>query len=395
MSGLGCPLNKNPISTRKEVRDLRKKAILVACPKAQDYQEALALCETAELEVVATLPFCRSPHPATYIGPGRLNRLKEMVEEEKPDIVVIFGNPKPSQLYRIMKELNLEVWDRTSLILKIFELHSGSKEAKLQTELARLKYELTLAREYIRNVKKGEQVHFLGPGEYAVEYVIRAIHKRMKKIERELDKIKRMRENQKKRRAKRLGLPEIAITGYTCAGKTALINALSRLGLKEGPEMFTTIMPKHTKVWVDGKEGIFIDTVGFIEGIPPQIIEAFHATLAEILYSDLALLVVDGSVNDVKDKMASSLATLAEIGYTGRPLMIAVNKVDLLEEYNDVVEEIRDEAERLYPWTVDVIPISAKTGFNIKRLAKKSIDVAEKYHKLLDEMKRSEGYPHY
>ncbi len=377
------------------MRGLGKRAILVACPKSQGYREALALCETAGLEVVATLPFCRSPHPATYIGPGRLKRLKEMVEEEGAEVVVIFGNPKPSQLYRIMKEVNTEVWDRTSLILKIFELHSGSKEAKLQTELARLKYELTLAREYIRNVKKGEQVHFLGPGEYAVEYVIRAIHKRMKKIERELEKIKRMRENQKRRRLKRLGLPEIAVTGYTCAGKTALINALAKLNLKEGPEMFTTIMPKHAKVWVDGKEGIFIDTVGFIEGIPPQIIEAFHATLAEILYSDLALLVVDGSVPNVRDKLASSLATLAEIGYTGRPLVIAVNKVDLLEDYEKVVEEVRDEAERLYPWTVEVMPISAKTGFNVKRLAKKSIEVAEEYRSLFDEVKRSDGYPQY
>ena len=377
------------------MRGLGKRAILVACPKDERYREALALCETAELEVVATLPFCRSPHPATYIGPGRLKRLKEMVEEEGAEVVVIFGNPKPSQLYRIMKEVNKEVWDRTSLILKIFELHSGSKEAKLQTELARLKYELTLAREYIRNVKKGEQVHFLGPGEYTVEYVIRAIHKRMKKIERELEKIKKMRENQKRRRLKRLGLPEIAVTGYTCAGKTALINALAKLNLKEGPEMFTTIMPKHAKVWVDGKEGIFIDTVGFIEGIPPQIIEAFHATLAEILYSDLALLVVDGSVPNVRDKLASSLATLAEIGYTGRPLIIAVNKVDLLDDYEEVVEEVRDEAERLYPWTAEVMPISAKTGFNVKRLAKKSIEVAEEYRSLLDEVKRSDGYPRY
>ena len=377
------------------MRGLGKRAILVACPKGQGYREALALCETAELEVVSTLPFCKTPHPATYVGPGRLKRLKEMVEEEGAEVVVIFGNPKPSQLYRIMREVNVEVWDKTSLILKIFELHSGSKEAKLQTELARLKYELTLAREYIRNAKKGEQVHFLGPGEYAVEYVIRAIHKRMKKIERELEKIKRMRENQKRRRLKRLGLPEIAVTGYTCAGKTALINALAKLNLKEGPEMFTTIMPKHAKVWVDGKEGIFIDTVGFIEGIPPQIIEAFHATLAEILYSDLALLVVDGSAANVKDKLASSLATLAEIGYTGRPLMIAVNKVDLLEDYGEVVEEVRDEAERLYPCTVEVMPISAKTGFNVKRLAKKSIEAAEEYRSLLDELKRSDGYPQY
>ena len=374
---------------------LRKRAILVACPKASDYKEALGLCESAELEVISTLPFCRPPHPATYIGPGRLKRLKEMVEEEKPDVVVIYGNPKPSQLYRIIKELGVEVWDRTSLILKIFELHSGSKEAKLQTELARLKYELTLAREYIRNVKKGEQVHFLGPGEYAVEYVIRAIHRRIKKIEKDLEKIKKMRENQKRRRLKRLGLPEIAVTGYTCAGKTALVNALGKLNLKEGPEMFTTIMPKHVKVWVDGLEGIFIDTVGFIEGIPPQIIEAFHATLAEILYSDLALLVLDGSANNVKDKLASSLATLAEIGYSGRPLLIAVNKVDLIRDYRSVVEEVKDEAERLYPWTVDVIPISAKTGFNVKNLAKRGIEIAMEYRELANEVRAPNGYPQY
>ena len=350
--------------------------MLVACKRAPDFEEALALCETAGFEVVEVLNFCKKPHPATYLGPGKLEELKRTAEGA--EAVIVYGNPKPSQLYRMKKELEKEVIDRTMLILKIFELHSGSKEAKLQTELARLKYELTLAKEYIRRVKMGEQVDFLGPGEYAAKYVIKAIHRRMKKIERELKKIKTMREQQKLRRVKRLGIPEIAVTGYTCAGKTAIVNALARLNLKEGPEMFTTIAPKHVRVSVyEDKlyEGIFIDTVGFIEGIPPQIIEAFHATLAEVTYSDAAVLVLDGSesLERVLDKLDSSLSTLAEVGFVGKPLIIAFNKIDLLDSYEELVEEVHEWAKNVYPWTRATVPVSAKRGTNLRRLAIEAI----------------------
>ncbi|NPA84596.1 MAG: GTPase HflX [Crenarchaeota archaeon] len=349
---------------------------MVACKRAPDFEEALALSETAGFEVAEVLSFCRKPHPATYLGPGKLEELKRAAEGA--DAVIVYGNPKPSQLYRMKKELGVEVIDRTMLILKIFELHSGSKEAKLQTELARLKYELTLAREYVRRAKMGEQVDFLGPGEYAAKYVIKAIHRRMKKIEKELKKIKTMREQQKLRRVKRLGIPEIAVTGYTCAGKTAIVNALARLNLKEGPEMFTTIAPKHVRVSVFEDrlyEGIFIDTVGFIEGIPPQIIEAFHATLAEVAYSDSAVLVLDGSegLERVLDKLDSSLATLAEVGFVGRPLVIAFNKIDMVENYEEAVEEVDERARSIYPWTRSTVPVSAKKGINLRRLAVEAI----------------------
>ena len=121
------------------------RAALVACKKRPDFEEALALCETAGFEVVKVVNFCKRPHPATYVTPGKLEELKSA----EADVVIIYGNPKPSQFYRLRKEIGKDVIDRTMLILKIFELHVGSKEAKLQTELARLKYELTLAKEYV------------------------------------------------------------------------------------------------------------------------------------------------------------------------------------------------------------------------------------------------------
>ena len=349
---------------------------MVACKRAPDFEEALALSQTAGYEVVDVLNFCKRPHPATYLGPGKLEELKRLAEGA--EVVILYGNPKPSQYYRLKKELGKEVIDRTMLILKIFELHSGSKEAKLQTELARLKYELTLAKEYIRRVKLGEQVDFLGPGEYAAKYVVKAIHRRMKKIERELRKIKLMREQQKLRRIKRLGVPEVAVTGYTCAGKTAIVNALAKMNLREGPEMFTTIAPKHVRVSVYADklyEGIFIDTVGFIEGIPPQIIEAFHATLAEVAYSDSAVLVLDGSegLDRALDKLESSLATLAEVGFVAKPLVVAFNKIDLVKDYESMVEEVNDWAKNIYPWTRTTVPVSAKKGINLKRLAIEAI----------------------
>ena len=319
------------------------------------------------MEVRHVIPLCKKPHPATYVGPSRLERLKEL---DDVDIIVLYGNPKPSQIYKIMKETKKEVWDRTTLILKIFELHAGSKEAKLQIELARLKYELGLAREYVRTVKKGEQVFFLGPGEYAVDYVIRAIHKRMKNIRKELERIRKVREQQKRRRIRRLGIPEVAITGYTCAGKTALLNALAKLNLKEGSEMFTTISPKHARVRMDGHEAIFVDTVGFIESVPPQIVEAFHATLSEIVYSDAIVLVLD--VSDEKDaminKLLSSLEILGNIGAAAKPLMVALNKVDLADNLEEKLESVKEIVEEVYPWKHDVLPISAKTNYNLDKL---------------------------
>ncbi|UXD21362.1 GTP-binding protein HflX [Ignicoccus pacificus DSM 13166] len=360
----------------------------MACPKRPDFQEALGLCETAGLEVVEVVPMCRRPHPATYVGPGRLERIKELVEEKGAEVVVVYGNPKPSQIYRIMRDLKVEVIDRTSLILKIFELHAGSEEAKLQTELARLKYELTMAREYIRTVKKGEQVFFLGPGEYAVDYVIKAIHRRMKKIEDKLERIRKMREQQKSRRLQKLKIPEIAIAGYTCAGKTALLNSLSKLRLKEGAEMFTTVLPKHARVWVDGEEGIFVDTVGFIESVPPQIVEAFHATLSEIAYSDAVILVIDSSESKkrVIDKTLSSLETLANIGVIAKPLIVALNKVDLAQDWQDKAKEISEVIGGYYDRFEGLVPISAKTGYNVKVLAKKAIQVAKRERLSLEEV---------
>ncbi len=354
--------------------------MLVACPKKEGFDEALGLVETAGFVVEEVVALCKKPHPSTYVGPGRLERIKDIVKEKEIDAVIIYGNPKPSQIYRIMSELgNVEVLDRTTLILKIFELHAGSKEAKLQIELARLKYELTRAKEYVRRRKKGEQVDFLGPGEYAVNFIIRGIKSRMKKIEKELERIRKMREHQKSRRMKRLGMPEVAVAGYTCAGKTALINALSKMSLKEGAEMFTTIMPKHVRVKVGELEGIFVDTVGFIESVPPQIIEAFHATLSEIALSDSIVLLVDSSEPEdrVINKLLSSLETLGEIGVVAKPLVVALNKVDVAEDWKEKLEKVNEIVRDYYDWVVDVIPISAKTGYNLEELVRIAISSAK------------------
>ncbi len=346
---------------------MSEKAILVACPRHENFRETLALCETAGLDVIEVVKFCKRPDSRYYLTKGKLEHLKEVLQEDSVDLVVIDAPLKPAQYYRLQSELGVNVIDRIMLILRIFELHSGSKEAKLQTELAKLKYELALAKEYVKRKKLGEQVHFLGPGEYAAEYLIKAFKRKIKKIERELEKVKKRRISQKLARRKALNLPEIAITGYTCAGKTALVNAISRLSLREGREMFTTITPKHVKVEYGNWEAILIDTVGFIESVPPQLIEAFHATLAEVTYSDAVVLVVDASESPsrVLDKTMSSLEVLSEINAIDKPLVVALNKIDLASDWHVKKELVEELLKEYYPWSFSIVPVSAKTRTNL------------------------------
>lgn len=344
--------------------------ILVACTRSDNFEETLALCHTANLKVVDVLNFCKKPDPGFYLTKGKLKELKEMVEKDSLNAIVIDTQLKPSQYYRLQRELGVEVIDRVMLILKIFELHSGSKEAKLQTELARLKYELSISKEYIRRKKLGEQVHFLGPGEYAAEYLIKAFHRKIKKIENELEKVKKRRMTQKLSRRRSLSAPEVAVTGYTCAGKTALINALSKSNLMEGPEMFTTITPKHVKVRRNGWEVVLIDTVGFIESVPPQLIEAFHATLAEVTYSDAILLVIDSSEEEgrVINKTLSSLETLSEIDAIDKPLVVALNKIDIARDWKSKMEVLEELLKEYYPWSFSIVPVSARAQLNLNLL---------------------------
>jgi len=321
--------------------------------------EALALAETAGYDVVAVY---RSRYPRV-IKSGLLERIKEEARSLNVETLIFYGDLQPSTAFRIMKEARLRAVDRVMLILEIFALHASSKEAKLQIEMARIKHEIPLVREIVRRKRLGEDPGFLGPGMYAADQYLRHLTRRLSRIREELEKLRRSREARLESR-RRSGALHVSIVGYASAGKTSLFNALTGAERPVGPEYFTTLQPKHRGVEAGGYRLVFADTVGFIRKVPPEIIEAFHATLSEIRYSDAIVFVIDVSEpeRDVREKLEAGVETLARIGALGMPMVIAANKVDAVS--GDTLRErlalVRDEALAL-PGQPPVVPVSAAT----------------------------------
>ncbi len=267
-----------------------------------------------------------------------------------------------------MKSTGKRVIDRVQLILEIFALHAGSREAKLQIEMARVKHELPLVREWIRRSKMGELPGFLGPGRYAIDAYYRHLTGKLARMRRDLEKIRSMRRVRRASR-KKLGFPQVAIVGYASAGKTSLFNVLSGESKPVGREYFTTLHPKHKLVRYLDSSFILVDTVGFIRDIPPEVIEAFYATLEEISDSDLILFVVDVSDPDnlLSEKIASGLDILARIGASTAPTIIVLNKIDLINNINNKINLIKTIILNKYDFSVPLVPVStvSREGLNI------------------------------
>ncbi len=344
-----------------------RRALLVIPKTKIDYlDEALSLAETALLDI-RDIIYVKKKHPATYLSDYYIDVVKSSLESNICDALLIFDDLKPRFFYALFSRLKVDIIDRVMLILTIFAMHAGSKEAKLQIELARISHLLPIVREWIRRSKERELPGFLGPGGYAIDYYYKFLTSRASRIRRELRKLKELRESKIKSR-RRKGMPHVAITGYTCAGKTTLFNRLTGLSRPVGDEMFTTVSPKTYAISVDGIKIAFTDTIGFIRDIPPFLVEAFHATLAEITSSDLVLLVVDASENPaiVKEKLVSAASILREIGASSKPLILVANKCDagVRVDISDLTETLKSLHSRVRA----AIPVSAKTGFNVDRL---------------------------
>ncbi|MCI4461572.1 MAG: GTPase HflX [Thermogladius sp.] len=305
----------------------------------------------------------RKPNTRTYIQKDKL----EYLSRNPPQKLVVMDILKPSQVSNILREVNTEVVDRVMLILEIFAQHAGSREALLQIELARIKHMLPLIKDFIRRSKLGELAGFLGPGRYGYEKYYTYLRGRESRIRREIEEIRRVREVRRERRM-REGVPHVAIAGYTCAGKTTLFNALTGKNMPVGPEPFTTLSPKTAKMDINGVHVVVTDTVGFIRDLPPEITEAFYATLEEITASDLIVLVVDSSKPKprVVNEIESSMRVFNEIGVHGKPLLIALNKIDLVD--NSVVNELTNDIAMLIGDSSKIIPISAEKRINLDKL---------------------------
>jgi len=335
-------------------------------PWERNYLDELrSLAESAGYTVVGELSQVRYPDPKYQIGPGKAEELAEMVKKLKADIVIFDNELKPVQAYNLAKLLGIEVIDRFQLILQIFAQRASTKEAKLQVQLARLRYELSRAKEKVRLAKLGEQPGFLGLGRYEVDDYYEMVKKAVSRIQR---KLKELRKNRVLHRARRkeLGYPRVSLSGYTNAGKSTLFYVLTKKYVPISPLLFTTLTTTTRMAEFNGRKALVTDTVGFIDRLPITLIEAFHSTLEETVLSDLILLVIDVSepMSEIYRKLGCCMDTLREIGAEKVTKIIALNKIDLVYDKEILEERIKRVKRVIEP----AIPISALYEENIKEL---------------------------
>jgi GTP-binding protein HflX len=333
------------------------------------------LAESAGYTVVGSLEQTREPDPRFQIGSGKAKELAELVAENGVEIAIFDNELKPVQAYNLAKETGVEAIDRFQLILQIFARRASTSEAKLQIQLARLQYELPRAKERVRLARLSEQPGFMGLGKYEVDLYYENIRQRIHNIK---EKLKKKRKKRRLHRAHRadLGFPSISLAGYTNAGKSSLFNALAKETAPVDPSLFTTLSTTTRMVDFFGRRVLLTDTVGFIDRLPLTLIEAFHSTLEETIFSDLILLVVDASEPDreIEKKASCCLDTIRKIGATGIPLITALNKIDLLSE-----SEIQLKKDFLEGVATGSVPISALYETNINLLKQAIANHLENY----------------
>jgi len=267
--------------------------------------ELAALAETAGSEVLEGIIQRRDkPDPATYIGSGKAIELRQIVAAVGADTVICDGELSPAQLNALEKVVRVKVVDRTALILDIFAQHATSREGKAQVELAQMQYMLPRLRGWGESMSRqaggraggsGGGVGTRGPGETKIETDRRRIRERMSRLRREIKGMKKVRDTQRSRRL-HSDVPTIAIVGYTNAGKSSLLNALTGAGVLVQNALFATLEPTTRRgEFDDARPVVFTDTVGFVRHLPTQLVEAFRSTLEEVLDADLLLHVLDGS----------------------------------------------------------------------------------------------------
>jgi GTP-binding protein HflX len=337
-------------------------------------EEAKAMAENIGYDVVDVMIQKRkSDHHSYFIGPGKVEELKEIVDSNEVE-TVIFANTLPSsQVFKIQQRVGGEVRviDRNLLILEVFDKRAMTKEAKLQIKLAKLKYTLSWGREFIKlRGIMGEQVGWMGPGDYPFQEYTRAARSRISRLESQLGDLDRKKEIVRGRR-RELGFPIVALAGYTQAGKTTLFNRLASETKTVGLGPFTTLSTFARKVRVEASansEFLLIDSIGFIEDMHPTIVKAFTATFGEIAHSDLILLFVDASeeVHTITRRCSSMNKILREIGTDGE-IIVCANKIDMIEP--EKLENVLQVIRQGFIGT-RIVPISARTGENLKELLK-------------------------
>ena len=359
--------------TEVEYRQLRlERVVLVGVwteGSVADAENSLAelalLAETAGAEVLEALYQRRqSPDPATYVGRGKVEAIGEIVRATGADTVICDGELAPSQLRNLEDKLKVKVVDRTALILDIFAQHAKSKEGQAQVELAQLQYMKQRLRGWGGNLSRqaggraagGEGIGGRGPGETKIETDRRRINDRIAKLRRDLKHMKVTRDAKRSQRQAN-PVPSVAIAGYTNAGKSSLLNRLTKAGVLVEDALFATLDPttRRTRT-ADGREYTMSDTVGFVRHLPHQLVEAFRSTLEEVADADLILHVVDGSHPDPEGQLSAVRAVLADVDAASVPELVVINKADAADPM---------VLARLQASEPHTVVVSAKTGQGI------------------------------
>ncbi len=326
-------------------------------------REFKMLAEVAGFTVRDIVIQRRVPDSRFYVGSGKLSEVKGSLKDV--DYFITYHQLKPSQYYNISRELKVKVMDRVELILRIFDQRAGDAEAKLQIRLAELKHMLPLVKEYVRLSKRGEQIGFHGLGEYEAETYYKHILRQISSIRRRLNSIKSMRDRHILKR-RNIGIPEVALTGYTMAGKTTLFNRLARESKYIDGRAFATLSTYSRLIRLNGLSFVLTDTVGFIDDLPPLLVESFYSTIRELIYADLVILMIDASdpVDEVRRKLSSSLNILREVGVPQSKVLPVLNKIDVANNLGEVSEVVEGFG------LGRPVAISAKEGLGIDELLK-------------------------
>ena len=335
----------------------RQRALCIAAgPEEADLGELRELLRTAGAAVVGEMTQRRpQPDPDRYLGKGKLAELKQAVKDADANLVACDDELLPRQERNLEQAVGVPVIDRTAIILDIFADHAHSAEGMLQVELAQLEYNLARMRGLWTHLERlGAGIGTRGPGESQIETDRRLARDRISALKRRLDQQHGTRQVMRRERD-RAALPTVALAGYTNAGKSTLLNALTGAEVGVRDRLFHTLDPTTRSFEIAGRTYLLTDTVGFIRKLPHQLVDAFGATLQEALEADLLLHVADASApeEELAEMLEAVEDVLAEIGAGERPRLFALNKVDLLDE------ERRRELSFRFPQAVQV---SAETG---------------------------------
>lgn len=376
--------------TEVEYRRLRlERVVLVgvwtegsAADAEASLTELAALAETAGSEVLEGLIQRRDkPDPATYIGSGKAIELREIVTATGADTVICDGELSPAQLTALERAVKVKVIDRTALILDIFAQHATSAEGKAQVSLAQMQYMLPRLRGWGESMSRqaggraggaGGGVGTRGPGETKIETDRRRIRERMAKLRREIKDMKKIRDTQRRGRV-RSAIPRVAIVGYTNAGKSSLLNALTGAGVLVENALFATLEPTTRRgEFDDGRPFVLTDTVGFVRHLPTQLVEAFQSTLEEVADADLLVHVVDGSDANPLAQISAVRQVVGEVIAEQRavavPELLVVNKIDAADDLS--LAQLRG----VLPQAVFV---SAHTGEGLDELRTRMAELVE------------------